>query len=104
MAVSIQAAARLVRSGVRTRQVKVFAGLASRDGLQPRGIHRGRHASPERCDGGEFPGRMDIVDVVGKNLAEGYTRLDQDSRRVWIVSLQRDDPTVSLQAERRRRR
>src|SRR4051794_6670567 len=46
---------------------------------------------------------MDVIDVIGEGLAERHAGLDQDSRRVWIVGLKRNDPTVRLEAERRRR-
>ena len=70
MAVCIEGAVDLIQSRVRARQVNRSGRLAGRDGLQSGSVHRGRQTASELCDGRKLPGRMDVIDVVGKSLAE----------------------------------
>src|SRR5260370_18156563 len=96
--VGIQVAAKLVRIGARAqaraREINVFAGMASRDRVKARGVHRGRRAPSELRDGSELPGGMDVIDVVGESLAERYTGPDQCRRGVRIVCLRWHDPSA----------
>ena len=103
MAVCIEVALNLVQQWSSSSGDKYIRSPGQLRLLAAAGCPPRRHARSGLRDGGEIPGRMDIVHVVGKSFAERYPGLDQDSRRIWIVGLQRHDANVGRQPERRRR-